>query len=44
MNLNFYWNQGILKVLGTKFYTDTDQINVKNYETKLEEIKTILKT
>ena len=42
--MNFCWDPGIFKVLGIKFSTNTDQINVINYETKSEEFKTILKT
>ena len=41
-DMNFCWDPGILKVLGIKFSTNTVQINVINYETKLVEIKNIL--
>ena len=43
-DMNFCWDPGTFKVFGIKFCTNTDQINVVNYETKLEGIKTIVKT
>ena len=43
-DMNFCLDPGIIKVLGMTFSTSTDQINVTQYEAKLDEMKTILKT
>ena len=43
-DMNFCWDPGTCKVSVIKFSANTDQINLINYEAKLEEIKTILKS
>ena len=40
--MNFCWNPGIVKVIGVKCSTSTDEISTINYEGKLQEINTVL--
>ena len=42
-DVNFCWDPGIFTVLGTKFCTDTEHINVIHHDNTLLKIKIILK-
>ena len=41
---NFIWNPGIFKALGIKFSVNIEEIVPINYDNKLQEIETLLKT